>query len=43
MANDVSKLVTPIGINIYKGNYYDLSYYDIYIFMNSNNVNFKYS
>lgn len=24
MANDVSKVITPIGINIYKGNYYYL-------------------
>lgn len=27
MANDVSKVVTPIGINIYRGNHFDLINY----------------
>lgn len=34
VANDVSKVVTPIGINIYKGNHYSYKLIQYIFFLN---------
>lgn len=39
LANDVSKVVTPIGINIYKGNFIFIFYDKTFFFLNYNHYN----
>jgi len=39
LANDVSKVVTPIGINIYKGNFVFIFYDNTFFFKNYNHYN----